>query len=100
MLNELETVYWSITNNSIDIGFIDSELILDYLMITALFAKKLVCELSEIKVHESFLSHNYPMFMANFLMWESVTDIDKDSFDFVKVNGEFKTLFGDENGIN
>jgi len=100
MLNELETVYWSITNDSIGIGFIDSELILDYLMITALFAKKLVCEDAEIKVHESFLSHNYPMFMANYLMWEGVTVIDKESFNFVKVNGEFKSLFGDENGNN
>jgi hypothetical protein len=48
MLNELETVYWSITNDYIDIGSITIDEILDYLMITALFAKKLVCEDSEV----------------------------------------------------
>lgn len=69
-------------------------------MITALFAKKLVCEDAEVQVHETFLSHNYPMFLVNYLMWEGVTVIDKERVNFVKVNGEFKRMFGDENGNN
>jgi hypothetical protein len=40
------------------------------------------------------------MFLANYLMWEGVTVIDKERVNFVKVNGEFKRMFGDENGNN
>jgi hypothetical protein len=76
------------------------ELILDYLMITALFAKKLACEPEEIKIHESFLSHNYNMFMKNYLMWEEMKTIKEQDYNFVSVNAEFKHLFSDESGVN
>jgi hypothetical protein len=80
MLNEVEIVYWSITNKTVQISAIESSLILDYLMITALFSKKLTCEASEIKVHESFLSHNYPMFMANYEVWFNIQQIKSDNY--------------------
>lgn len=100
MLNELETVYWSLTNNILRISAIDSDLILDYLMITALFAKKMTCEPEEIKIHESFLSHNYQVFMRNYLIWESMKNVKADDYNLIEVNEEFKVLFGDDIGAN
>lgn len=95
-MNELEIVYWSLTNKMLTISGIDIDLILDYLMITALFAKKLTCDDEEIKIHESFLSHNYQPFMRNYLIWESMKSIKEEEYDFVAVNAEFKLLFADE----
>ena len=100
MLNELETVYWALSNSMLDIISIETDLILDYLMITALFAKKLTCGNEEIKIHESFLSHNYQMFMKNYLMWEEMKTIKAEDFSLIAVNAEFTQLFSNMNGTS
>lgn len=100
MMNELEVVYWSVANNLVHISTVDQDFTLDYLMITALFAKKLTCGDEEVKIHESYLSHNFQMFMKNYIIWENMKSIKEEDFDFVKVNNEFKQLFSDEFGPN
>lgn len=43
MLNELEVAYWQITNKAIEIADLDLGMFLERLMMTALYAKKLMC---------------------------------------------------------
>lgn len=99
-MNELETVYWSLTNNILGLAEIETGMALDYLMITALFAKKLNCDEAENKIHEAFLSHNYPTFMRNYMIWESMRSIKREDYDMAEVNQEFRMLFGDSDGVN
>lgn len=93
MLNELEVAYWQAINKEIDIMEVPNDLFLQRMMMTALLAKKFTCDDEQIKVFETFLSHNYPKFMQSFYEWEDMMQISEESISLMKVNELFKELF-------
>ena len=100
MLNELETVYWAIVSDAINVATVDLGMFLENLMMTALYSKKLTCNQDDIKIYEAFLTHNYPLFMGNYHFWEESKAINQVIFNLVDVNEQFKFLFSEGRSIS
>ena len=101
MLNELETVYWSLVNLDSKITSYNKDEInvLQHLQMTALRAKKKTNDAKEFKIFETFLTHNYRELMRKFNDWDKTLKENIDNYDYKKVSIEFEELFGEDSSL-